>query len=540
MATDHIHRKINVSLTHWPTLLLMVGYPLFWLELFFKLDLRLCGTLAWGALLLVGVILVLRQRPQVLELILSCRQALGGNVDRILFLLIGGLSFIILLVSAYAAWLPIHLLQEFDALHYHYTLALQHLVSGSFAHLSWAADDLFLLPLQFALSPFWYATHFPNKWPQFIFLAGLLMVLVSLMRRMAPARNTAWVLVLAAVLGSHGFGIQMGTAMLDLAAAYLFLAAVDSFLRRDMLFFITEASFFIWSKSFMPAQVLLMAVILAGMAFMLRHRPFTFSYHINPQDRAFIRKSILWFCLAGALVAGPFIAKSLYYAGTPLFPFKPGCLISHPAIDFNTPHGQSLLEASRIWMEKIRDGYGYGRGPVAFIKHFWLIAVPDEGVNNRFDYPLGLPFLLFLGPFLYFFIKGLLKKEVDLMSWFVVLWWALWWLCGSQQSRFLYVPVLLMFAVVALRLPKIPRTLMIALSAALFFNVISLVRAHQGDWGKPFEAVIRPQDKQMALDSLSYIREKRSDVIEVENHDVPYARFPVQVTKEKLPHTIVF
>ena len=34
------------------------------------------------------------------------------------------------------------------------------------------------------------------------------------------------------ILGSHHFGIQMGTAMLDIIICYLFLAALDSFTGR--------------------------------------------------------------------------------------------------------------------------------------------------------------------------------------------------------------------------------------------------------------------------------------------------------------------
>src|SRR5882672_6699659 len=83
------------------------------------------------------------------------------------------LALAILVTSFLAALLPPHLMQEVDALNYHYSLPRQHLIRGSFAHLRWSTADLWPLPLQFALSPYWFMTELPNKVPQFFFLAGL-------------------------------------------------------------------------------------------------------------------------------------------------------------------------------------------------------------------------------------------------------------------------------------------------------------------------------------------------------------------------------
>ena len=62
----------------------------------------------------------------------------------------------ILLIIVLASVEPIHLMQEADCMNYHYGLPRQHLILGSFGHISWAADDLFLLPVDFSLSPFWF------------------------------------------------------------------------------------------------------------------------------------------------------------------------------------------------------------------------------------------------------------------------------------------------------------------------------------------------------------------------------------------------
>lgn len=106
--------------------------------------------------------------------------------------------------------LPPHVPPEFDALNYHYTLPRQHLITGSFAHLKWSVADLWLLPFQFSLAPYWFSTVLPNKVPQFIFMLGLWAVVFRLAQRFSPTNGiAAGVLALLAVIGSHGFSIPI-------------------------------------------------------------------------------------------------------------------------------------------------------------------------------------------------------------------------------------------------------------------------------------------------------------------------------------------
>ena len=91
-----------------------------------------------------------------------------------------------------------------------------------------------------------------------------------------------------------------------------------------------------------------------------------------------------------------FVAKSLYYSGTPFS----GCtrVIQDKEIDYDSAWWRSLQQASNIWTnEEARGQYGPWPLVLAFVKHFWLIAVPEKGVNNAFDYPVGLPYLLVVG-----------------------------------------------------------------------------------------------------------------------------------------------
>ena len=47
MASDSFYKKIlnAIDITHIPSLLLIVGYPVFWMELFYKWVLRVLGRL---------------------------------------------------------------------------------------------------------------------------------------------------------------------------------------------------------------------------------------------------------------------------------------------------------------------------------------------------------------------------------------------------------------------------------------------------------------------------------------------------------------
>ena len=63
--------------------------------------------------------------------------------------------------------------------------------------------------------------------------------------------------------------------------------------------------------------------------------------------------------------------------------------------------------------------------------------MPSRGVNNEFDYPLGLPWLLFV---ILAIAAGLEFRKTRALPGVLILallFWAIWWM-GSQQSRWLY------------------------------------------------------------------------------------------------------
>ena len=443
------------------------------------------------------------------------------------------LSGIILSCGFYASLLPPHLPQETDAIIYHITLPRQHLLWGTFEHLRWSSADLFLLPIDFALAPFWLSTQLPNKIPQFLFFIGIIFVSLKWMMRLSQNRFWGLLLIFFAVLGSHNISIQLGTAMLGFVSTYLFIAALDSFLERRLFLCALESSFLFWSKPFVPFQVVLVVGVGIVLYMVLRKMGFSkigwssyewFSANLKKDYRKYFVKFMSVFLVLSVLVAGPFLIKSLYYAGTPIYPFFTGVFKINPHIDENSVGWQSILEKSRQY-HTYKDAYGHGRSFLDLVRHFWLVAVPEDGVNNSFDYPLGLAYLLCLGPFVYIFFRSLLNREFLILPWIVALDWGLWWLT-SQQTRFLYVPILLMMLVVLSQRTMQTKMMRLGLLLALAMTSLSVVRAHKNDFGKSAMDVLREKDREFVLMSEHI---KAGQPVRLQNYKAAFANFPVEV-----------
>jgi hypothetical protein len=524
-----------VPLSHLPTWFFIIGYPLFWLQLYTHTASHGITTvwswILWGAIASVAFCF---KRSNLLKTRLLRRFA--PRNDTIFWFIGFGIALFIILIVALASLKPIHLLQESDCMQYHYTLPRQHLILGSFAHIPWAADDLFLLPMEFALAPFWFATALPNKIPQFIIFLGLIAVAMRLTCALAgPLCPWVGPFVALVILGTHGFGIQMGTGMLDLAIGYLFLASLDSLRLGNWFLAAVEFTFFFWSKSLMPLEVFLILGILFSLYAIARLNHWQI---INTFTFKHWRQALGLVILLSAFIGGPFVVKSIYYAGTPLFPLGPG-LMQGAQIKSHPEAWQSLQAASRSWLEGTKNSYGHGRGLVSFIKHWWLVSVPENGVNNAFDYPLGLTYLLMIGPFLFFLVKDISQRKFSPLGVLAAVIWALWWF-EAQQSRFLYVPLLLIFTVTIARLEKISKMLFAGILISLFLQTVSLWGAHKADMSKWGADTLRSQDKQLLELNRRYVDHSLSVYVDWPSHDVAYAQFPVMVHKENLPHTTLF
>ena len=445
---------------------------------------------------------------------------------------------VILLCAFYASLLPPHLDQEFDALNYHLSLPRQHLLRGSFSLIPWSSADLYFLPIDFALAPFWLATSLPNKLPQFFFVLGLLGVGGCLARRFSNGKIWPSVLLVLAVLGSHNIGIQLGTAMLDIVICYLFLAAFDSFLSGAIWLGVVELTFYIWSKPLIPVQFVA-TLIVFGLVWLflwvwgIRKNIWVTSGEKISEFTAYTRyafkKGFILFLVLSFFVAGPFIFKSLRFSGTPLFPLGVGMFRTLSISQSPERWVELKLKATQLLATK--DQYGSGRNLLEFGRHFWLIAVPEKGVNNRYDYPLGLMYLLFLGPFLFYFLSSLRQKILPLLSLWAIVSWGIWWF-GTQQSRFLFIPLILMYLAVVPSIRAPSRILLGAMLCAILLTSISVYGANKHDLGRWGEAVLRHQDKELIR--LGKIQQSASRIT-LPFYDVAYATFPVEaVDKDSL------
>ena len=239
LEDNHIIKKTYLSLAHVPTLMLMIGYPMYWVELyFFKNPYGRTSLLTSCIFAILAGYAVWKNLAGVKKGWVDVKKQ-WGSIDlftRRLFILGGFLAIGILACSLYASLFPPHLVQESDVLTYHMTLPRQHLLRSSFQHIPWSTVDLYLIPIDLALTPFWFCTQLPNKFPQFLFLLGLIGVVKRLAGHFTCNDLKSKIFVLFGVMGMHIVGIQMGTAMLDITMCYLFLAAMDSFLNKRIFF----------------------------------------------------------------------------------------------------------------------------------------------------------------------------------------------------------------------------------------------------------------------------------------------------------------
>ncbi|MBF0331763.1 MAG: hypothetical protein HQL17_07475 [Candidatus Omnitrophica bacterium] len=503
-----------------PTLLLLIGYPVYWIELYFFSHPTGHSTWLASGLLAVAICCLLYcKRPSV-----------SFPIENKFLWVACAFALVIMAVAGVASTLPPHLAQEYDAINYHITIPRQHLLTGSFAHLTWSLADLFLLPVNFALAPFWLVTELPNKWPQFLFFLSLPFIVGSLTRKLGGDTLQAWMAGLL-VVGAHGISIQAGTAMLDVALCYLFVAALDSFLGGYVVLAAIEIAFFVFAK---PAFPLLCFALTFGLAIfwlaafrsgVLTKWCWGFLPDQNKAPKGEIKKFLLAFLCASIVIGGPFMLKSFYYTGTPFCPLGVG-FFSPLAAQTKSVRDEIKYRSDLHLVPK--DGYGFTRTLKNFIIHFWWITVPEEGVNNRFDYPLGLSLLLVLVPFIYFLTLSLRNRIFSILPLLCVVYWVLWWY-GMQQSRFLFVPMVLMIVTTVVACKRLSKVLWACVVIALGFTALSVYRAHASDFGKTGFQVLRAYDARLLKMGKAIGPGEKA---EVDSPDAAFAPFIVDVKKE--------
>ncbi len=534
MEMQNSHRTRILSPAHLPTILLWIGYIAFWLELYvLRCPHGQTSWLAWISFSALAIKTFWEWRIP-LRSGLESFKAWYNSINlgmKCWLLLFKVLVLLILFISFYAHVLPPHLVQETDVLNYHLTVPRQHLIQGSFAWLPWSTADLYLLPVDFALAPYQLSTFLPNKFPQFIIFLGLLGIVWNLTTLLTRGNFTAGFLAIAGVFGSHVVGIQLGTGMLDLTLAYLFLAAIVSFLTGSVTMAALELTFYLWAKSFHPLQIGLLAVFVPVIVWAIKKfrcgdmtlgfAGTTFTEYSSRWGNRL--KQLVFALLSFSLfIGGPFVLKSIFYTGTPLFPFAVG--MTEPlGLDTNSSAWDSLVvKAQQI--RATRDQYGSGRSWRDFIEHFWWLAVPEQGVNNRYDYPVGLVYLLTLGPFGVYLVRSIWRRSAPILPILVVVFWAVWWL-GSHQSRFLTIPLLLMMVLVFACQLKPSKVLLGCLLLSLALETVSVYRAHRDDFFKPISEVLRAKDRELLMLSHS----QYGKVLVVDYPDAAFASVPIDV-----------
>ncbi|OGX23480.1 MAG: hypothetical protein A2Y03_04870 [Omnitrophica WOR_2 bacterium GWF2_38_59] len=514
--------------------MLIVGYSIFWVELFlFDTSRGSTSFLSWMLFLASCLIVLIENRVCLLRVLSNLYDFIKKeSLFERLFLVFGTLlcAFIIF-VAIKASLLPPHLPQEYDSLNYHITLPRQHLIVNSFSHLSWSTADLFLSPIDYSLAPYLLATKLPNKLPQIFFSIGLLFILISILGHYKERNYFGKFLIVFSVLGSHFICIQMGVAMIDMIICYLLFAFIDSLLNGKHVFAVVEFAFCFWSKPQVPILISALLFISIIFVFFIKKAGFKI-YFISEScknlEKCDLKKYAAFFLMLSLVIGGPFIAKSIKYTGTPLFPFFVGKINLNPTINVKSDYMSKILNVSNQLLG-VKDQYGKGKGISAFIKHLWLISVPEKDVNNSYDYPVGLPYLLCAGVFILLFYESIKKKKIDLMMMFIVIYWALWWI-GSNQTRFLYVPIIGMYIIVILNKRFVTRVFSIGILISLMIASLSIFRAHKRDFGREKIEVIRSKDK-MLIEMSGTVNHNEITILDFE--DAAFADFPIKATNYK-------
>jgi len=540
---QNIFRKI-LTLSHFPTLILIAGYVAYWVELFF-IDTP-HGKTSFFVLLLLLILTIIyfySQRSKFQPGTFSTSDYTPRIWGKIYFSIGFILTAIIISVGLYAALYPIHLIQESDTLFYHLMIPRQHLIRGDFTFIRWAVDDILLLPIDFALAPYSLLTALPNKIMNFPFFIGLVLIAIRLGERFSENDWLRMVVIGLALCGSTMLTIQVGTSMLDLIMCYVFLAALDSLLSKNYFMAMVEFTFYFWSKSFIPIQMILILIALICSYFILKCFGFkkvslSFQNCLVEKNKGALQKCLILFGLLSIVIAGPFVSKAVYHVGTPFFPLGVGLIKLQPPEYYQSSHWAAIIESVNLLMKDARNSYGVGRDVIAFFKHLWLIAVPDMNVNNSFDYPIGLVYLLVLGPFFVFLFDAFQKKIYPLLPMFIVFFWGSWWF-SSQQSRFLYIPITLMI-ILTISLMKPPsKIFLVCILFALLVNSISFVRTHKHYLGKKPMEVLRPKDAEILKLNKKFALSPTTKEIEIKFHDVAYAQFPVICKTKRFVFTLV-
>jgi hypothetical protein len=498
---------------YWPMVLWALGYIEFHLTVFFGP--RNGHTLGVSLWIAIAVLLAALWRSR--NATLRVAGMLAGEVRRapVLFWLLCAVQAGMFVLAGYEAHFPPHWPQEGDAINYHMALPRQHLFWGSLQHLPWSAADLWPLALQFGLAPVWFMGASINKWPQLLGALWAFGMILALGRKKAAHSFSGWIPALA-LFTTHGLMVQLGMAMLDLTNLYLALAAWHAAVHKRPFWWAAHMALYAAAKAFHPAQAGILVVAVLGYLAIFDREGLT--KHWRPLVFGAALAFVL-FCL----MMSRSVWVSIERAGTPIFPFFT-CMFS--GVTNCQGEAGEAIRATAAGQFGTLDGYGLGRGAGAFVAHLWRISVPALGtVNNVYDYPLGLTWVLslvLLAGSIPDWIKAKMPPPELVLA---VVLWVLWWVT-SQQSRWLYpFMAFALLATVHLQL-RANRSLLVAiLLGAGCLSIVSQARAIGTDQGASATGIQTQQELSFPSDPIALSAKNKETlyvahaVIEVEKVD---------------------
>lgn len=486
-----IRGAMSPFVLYWPMVLWALGFIEFHLTVFFgPRNGHTLGVSLWIAL---AVLLVALWRSR--NATLRVAGMLAGEVRRApaLFWLLCAVQAGMFVLAGYEAHFPPHWPQEGDAINYHMALPRQHLYWGSLQHLPWSAADLWPLALQFGFAPVWVMGASINKWPQLFGALWAFGMILALGRKKAEHNFSGWIPALA-LFTTHGVMVQLGMAMLDLTNLYLLLAAWHAVIHRRPFWWAAHVALYAATKAFHPAQAGILVLAVLGYYAIFDRAVLTRNRRQLVSGAAL---AIVLFCLV--------MARSVWVgverAGTPIFPFFT-CIFSG-VTNCQRERGEAIRATAAGQFGTI-DGYGLGRGSGAFAAHLWRISVPALGaVNNVYDYPLGLTWVLLvvlLAASIPIWIRAKMPPPELVLA---VVLWVLWWVT-SQQSRWLYpFMAFALLATVQLQL-RANRSLLVAiLLGAGCLSIVSQARAIGTDLGASAGGIQAQQELSFPSDPIA-------------------------------------
>ncbi len=406
------------------------------------------------------------------------------------------------LISIWQGFYPPHHPQEYDAINYSMGLARQHLLAGTFNHLRWSAADLWPSALQWGFAPIWFMGKNFNKLPQVLAAVFGFILMIDIGRTLLPNTYLSYIPALA-FYTTQGVMIQLGTAQFDLTQLCFLLAFLHGYVKKTGLFWMAlNLALFSTAKSFSLGQVFLVAGIIIFI-----------EYFQNP-NRLFLaikgsKKLILFFGIFSSMLLARSTFVSLDRAGTPFSPIK-NCLLNKLG-GCQSESGEAIRNSGDCHM-KTRDAYGLGRGIKSFFIHLWAISVPSKGVNNEWDYPLGLGWLIMIVLLIFQIPDWIKSLNVPILPVISFSFWLVWWMT-SQQSRWLYPAMALGWLAALPILNRVKSRVLgslLVISASL--SLVSEVRAFRSDFGKTPSQVQETQEIQWKMQSPNGIVKKKESL----------------------------